>query len=141
MKNTGSEQAVFCDREGSQVTGSYFFSSSEEAEASDRQRQRLTYYVQRCIQEELTPRQREMLRLYIGQQLTKAQIARLLGVERPAVTRCLARAIDRLNHSVRKYLSDPDAEVSFSRFLSAKPKQAKSKTARESRSSPLSLKK
>jgi DNA-binding CsgD family transcriptional regulator len=141
MKNTGSEPAVFCDQEGSQVTGSYLFSSPGESETSDRQRQRLTYYVQRCIQEELTPRQREMLRLYIGQQLTKAQIARLLGVERPAVTRCLDRAIERLNHSVRKYLSDPDAEVSFSRLLSAKPKQAKSRTTKENRSSSLSPKK
>lgn len=51
--------------------------------------------------EELTPRQRQMLRLQYEEELTVTDIARRLGVNKSSVSRCLHRARHRLYSRLR----------------------------------------
>lgn len=50
---------------------------------------------------ELTPRQREMLRLQYEQELSVTDISRQLGVNKSTVSRCLRRARQRLYDRLR----------------------------------------
>jgi RNA polymerase sigma factor (sigma-70 family) len=102
MKNTIFDYFAFSDPAGGRQDEPFSTFSDEDRQEQTRNRQKLSYSLRRCLQEDLTPRQREMLRLYIGEQLTKAQIARQLGVGRPAVTRCLNRALAQLERSIRR---------------------------------------
>lgn len=51
--------------------------------------------------EELTPRQRQMLRLQYEEELTVTDIARRLGVNKSSVSRCLRRARQGLYSRLR----------------------------------------
>ena len=57
---------------------------------------RLRRNLRKARQQELTPRQREMVRLYYDEGMTMPQIGELLGVETSTVTTRLARARRRL---------------------------------------------
>gem|GEM_PF-6982040 len=50
---------------------------------------------------ELTPRQREVLALYMGRDMNVTQIAAVLGVNKSTVSRSLHRALRRLERCLR----------------------------------------
>ena len=66
----------------------------------DGRKDRLVRNLRRAMDRELTPRQKQMLELYYGRQLSIPAISRLLGVAPSTVSRTLRRARDRL----RRYL-------------------------------------
>ena len=68
--------------------------------ASDIQRLRRALRVAR--EQELTPRQREMLHMHFELEMSMTQIADALGVDKSTVSRTIARAKGRL-HRVLRY--------------------------------------
>lgn len=62
---------------------------------------RLRRNLRQAREQELTPRQREMLELYYEGGLNMPQIAALLGVNRSTVSRTLRRARERLYRCLR----------------------------------------
>lgn len=64
-------------------------------------RSRLMRNLIRCIREELTPRQREVLFLYYVKNIRQKEIAAQLGVERSTVSRTIKRGEDRLRRCLR----------------------------------------
>lgn len=54
-----------------------------------------------AIQEELTPRQQEILQMILSEGLSQAQIAKKLGVEKSTVSRTVARAKKKLERVLR----------------------------------------
>lgn len=67
---------------------------------SDR-RERLLRNLRKAREQELTPRQRQVLALYYDKGLKMNQIARRLGVNRSTVSRTVKRAKDRLYRCLR----------------------------------------
>lgn len=63
--------------------------------------QRLRQGLRRARQQELTPRQQQLLDLYYDQGLTMPQIARQLGVNVSTVSRTIQRAKRRLYRCLR----------------------------------------
>lgn len=55
----------------------------------------------RALREDVTPRQREMLLLYYGEQLNMRQIGTRLGVDKSAVSRTIKRGERRLQRCLR----------------------------------------
>lgn len=64
------------------------------------QQQRLLRNLQRAMEQELTPRQHQIVELYYGHGLPVTRIGEALGVTPSTVSRTLRRAKDRL----RRYL-------------------------------------
>lgn len=62
---------------------------------------RLRRNLRKARQQELTPRQREVVRLYYDEGMTMPQIGELLGVNRSTVSRTLRRAKNRLYRCLR----------------------------------------
>jgi len=62
---------------------------------------RLRRGLRQARDQELTPRQRQMLELYFEQGMSMPQIARYLGVQSSTVSRTLRRARDRLYRALR----------------------------------------
>ena len=66
----------------------------------------------RCIREEITPRQREVLLLYYFRGKRQIEIARQLGVARSTVSRTIKRGELRLKRCLRygaeRYLRSPE---------------------------------
>lgn len=54
-----------------------------------------------AIQEDLTPRQREILQMILSEGLSQAQIAKKLGLEKSTVSRTVARAKKKLERVLR----------------------------------------
>ena len=54
-----------------------------------------------ALREEVTPRQREIIALYYGEELNMREIAQRLGVDRSTVSRTLKRGEDRLHRFLR----------------------------------------
>ena len=54
-----------------------------------------------CPRPELTPRQREVLALYMERDMNVTQIATVLGVNKSTVSRSLHRALRRLERCLR----------------------------------------
>ena len=73
----------------------------EHAEDNSDQRERLLRNLRRAREQELTPRQREMLALYYDRGLKMNQIAKRLGVNRSTVSRTINRAKERLYRCLR----------------------------------------
>lgn len=71
--------------------------ASDNAEQLDRLRRNL----RKAREQELTPRQRQMLELYFDQGMNIPQIAGELGVHRSTVSRTLRRAKNRLYRCLR----------------------------------------
>lgn len=63
--------------------------------------ERLRRNLRQAREQELTPRQRQLLDLYYDQGLTIPQIAEELGLNRSTVSRTLRRARDRLYRCLR----------------------------------------
>ena len=55
----------------------------------------------RALREDVTPRQREMLLLYYGEQLNMRQIGTRLGVDKSTVSRTIKRGERRLQRCLR----------------------------------------
>ena len=62
---------------------------------------RLLQNLTRCLQEDVSPRQRDMLALHYGKGLSQARIADRLGVNRSTVSRTLKRGERRLQRCLR----------------------------------------
>ena len=73
----------------------------DHAEDNSEQLERLRRGLRRAREQELTPRQRQMLTLYYDQGMNIPQIAVLLGLNRSTVSRTLRRARERLYRHVR----------------------------------------
>lgn len=73
----------------------------ENAADNSEQLSRLRRNLRQAREQELTPRQREMLALYFDQGMTIPQIAGELGVNRSTVSRTLQRAKNRLYRCLR----------------------------------------
>ena len=72
-----------------------------QQEDNRQQIRRLLVNLPLAVEEELTPRQRQMLTLYYDQGMNIPQIAVLLGLNRSTVSRTLRRARERLYRHVR----------------------------------------
>ena len=73
----------------------------DHAEDNSDQLERLRRNRRRAREQELTPRQREILALYYDRGLKMPQIARKLGVNRSTVSRTVKRAKERLYRCLR----------------------------------------
>lgn len=73
----------------------------ENAPDNTEQRERLLRGLRQAREQELTPRQKEVLALYYDQGLSMPQIAGRLGVNASTVSRTLRRAKERLYHCLR----------------------------------------
>lgn len=73
----------------------------DNAEDNSLQLERLRRNLRRAREQELTPRQRDLLRLYYDQDLTITQIAERMGVHPSTVSRTLRRARERLRHCLQ----------------------------------------
>ena len=73
----------------------------DHAEDNSDQLERLRRNLRRAREQELTPRQREILALYYDRGLKMPQIARKLGVNRSTVSRTVKRARERLYRCLR----------------------------------------
>lgn len=67
---------------------------------SDRMEQ-LKHNLVRCLNEDITPRQRTMLTMYYVQQLSQKEIARQLNVDRSTVSRTILRGERQLQRCLR----------------------------------------
>ena len=80
--------------------------SEENTNASEMEQLRRNLL--RCINEELTDRQREFLHMYYVQQISQPQIARNLGLDPSTVSKTMKRGEQRLlrclRYGARKYL-------------------------------------
>ena len=73
----------------------------DHAEDNSDQLEQLRRNLRRAREQELTPRQREILALYYDRGLKMPQIARKLGVNRSTVSRTVKRAKERLYRCLR----------------------------------------
>ena len=73
----------------------------EQQEDNRQQIRRLLVNLPLAVEEELTPRQREMVFLYYDRGLKMSQIAQKLGVNRSTVSRTVKRAKQRLYRCLR----------------------------------------
>lgn len=73
---------------------------SVQGDNSD-QLERLRRNLRRAREQELTPRQRQLLALYFDEEKTMPQIAEELGLARSTVSRTIARAKKRLYRCLR----------------------------------------
>lgn len=73
----------------------------ESAGDNSERLERLRRNLRRAREEELTPRQRELLELYFDQGMTIPQIARRLSLNRSTVSRTIRRAKERLYRCLR----------------------------------------
>ena len=84
------------DTRSSEFAGDLAVWLRENAEDNGEQLDRLKRNLRRARAQELTPRQRQMLRLYFDEGKNMAEIARELRVARSTVSRTIARAKGRL---------------------------------------------
>lgn len=73
----------------------------EHGRDNSEQLSRLRRNLRAAREQELTPRQAEMLRLYFDEEKTMVQIAQELGINRSTVSRTIARAKARLYRCLR----------------------------------------
>ena len=75
--------------------------AAQMARDNSREHSRLKRNLLRAMQEELTPRQRQVIALYYGQKLTMQEIGERIGVDRSTVCRTLHRGEQRLYRCLR----------------------------------------
>ena len=73
----------------------------ETGEDNSLQMERLRRNLRRAREQELTPRQRQMLELHYDQRLSVTEIAKELGLHPSTVSRTLERARERLRRYLR----------------------------------------
>lgn len=87
-KDFGADMAVYMEQIGDELR-------------DDPDHSRLIRNLIRCVREEITPRQREVLFLYYVKNIRQKEIAAQLGVERSTVSRTIKRGEDRLRRCLR----------------------------------------
>ena len=82
----------------------------ENISPEETEHERLVNNLIRCIREDVTPRQREVLVLYYVRRMKHWEIAEQLGLERSTVSRTIKRGEDKLRrclrYGARRYLRD-----------------------------------
>ena len=73
----------------------------EQANANQEQMERLRRNLRRAREQELTPRQQQVLTLRYEQNMNGAEIARMLGLNRSTVSRTIRRAQERLRRCLQ----------------------------------------
>ena len=73
----------------------------ENANDNEEQMERLLRNLRKAREEELTPRQRQMLSMRFEQNMNGAEIAQELGLNRSTVSRTLRRAQERLRRCLQ----------------------------------------
>lgn len=73
----------------------------EETDDEEDGHSRLLDNLIRCIREDVTPRQREVLLLYYFREMRQTEIAKQLGVARSTVSRTIRRGEQRLKRCLR----------------------------------------
>ena len=73
----------------------------EQANDNQEQMERLRRNLRRAREQELTPRQQQGLTLRYEQNMTGAEIARMLGLNRSTVSRTLRRSQERLRRCLQ----------------------------------------
>ena len=73
----------------------------ENANDNDEQMERLLRNLRKAMEEELTPRQRQMIEMRFYQNMNGAEIANELKLNRSTVSRTLRRAQERLRRFVQ----------------------------------------
>lgn len=89
------------DTRASEWIGDLTVWNRQNAEDNSERLDRLRRSLRQAREQELTPRQRQMLTLYYDQGKNIPQIAEELGVNRSTVSRTLRRARDRLYRCLR----------------------------------------
>ena len=91
--------------------GLEFWLHTQAGDNSERRR-RLLRNLPKAVAAELTPRQREVLALYMERDMNVTQIAAVLGVNKSTVSRSLHRALRRLERCLRySFCSAAEREV------------------------------
>ena len=73
----------------------------EEMDDEEDGHSKLLENLMRCIREDVTPRQREVLLLYYFREMRQTEIAQQLGVARSTVSRTIRRGEQRLKRCLR----------------------------------------
>ena len=73
----------------------------EQANDNQEQMERLRRNLHRAREQELTPRQQQVLTLRYEQNMNGAEIARMLGLNRSTVSRTIRRAQERLRRCLQ----------------------------------------
>lgn len=85
------------------------------AEDNTEQLQRVRRNLLRALREDVSPRQREMLLLYYGENLNMREIGERLGVDKSTVSRTIKRGETRLRRCLRygaqAFLDQPNEPV------------------------------
>ena len=89
------------DTRASEWIGDLTVWNRQNAEDNSERLDRLRRGLRQAREQELTPRQRQMLELYFDRGMNMPQIAEELGVNRSTVSRTLRRARDRLYRCLR----------------------------------------
>lgn len=100
MRSTRFDHGRF-DTRASEWIGDLTVWNRQNAADNSEQLARLRRNLRRAREQELTPRQRQMLELYFDQGMNIPRIAEELGVNRSTVSRTLRRAKDRLYRCLR----------------------------------------
>ena len=98
MKNTRFDRF---DTRASEWIGDLTVWNRQNAEDNSERLARLRRGLRQAREQELTPRQRQMLELYFDRGMTIPQIAEELGLNRSTVSRTLRRAKNRLYRCLR----------------------------------------
>lgn len=85
----------------SEIPGDFAAWMREQAEDNSDQLNRLRRNLRKAREQELTPRQRQMLQMYFDDGQSMVEIADVLGVNRSTVSRTLMRARRRLYRCLR----------------------------------------
>ena len=94
MKSTRYEGPF--DTRASEWIGDMTVWIRENSGDNSEQRARLIRNLRRAIEEDLTPRQRQMIKLYYFEKKNIPQIARELGINKGAVSRTIGRGRNRI---------------------------------------------
>lgn len=86
-----------------------------EQNTNSSQMDRLRHNLIRCLREDVTERQRDMLTMYYVQGLNQRQIGEALGVDKSTVSRTIKRGEQRLRRCLRygaqRYLTHMDEKI------------------------------
>ncbi len=75
----------------------------DQSEDNKQQIERLKLIMKKVINEELSPRQKELCYMYFYKKLDMPQIASILNINKSTVSRTLARAVKNINDKVKYY--------------------------------------
>lgn len=97
MANSHSKAAPAYTYRNNEFLGDMTVWRRENSEDNSEQLARLRRNLRKAREQELTPRQRQMLRMYYDEGKTMTKIAKHLKVNKSTVSRTIARGRDRLH--------------------------------------------